>query len=90
VRCSATPDGEMILAVSDNGCGPPSGFNLSTPSGLGFGLRLVQTLGRQIGAKIDIRTAEPGMTIEIRMPHTPQNAEPPLAEPPARSEKVAR
>ena len=90
VRCSAAPDGAMILAVSDNGRGPPPGFNLSTPSGLGFGLRLVQTLGRQIGAKIEIHTAEAGMTIEIRVPHTPQNAEPSLTESPARSGEVAR
>jgi two-component sensor histidine kinase len=73
LRCAIEPGGDIALTVADDGCGPPPNFDAGTQPG--FGLRLVQTLARQIGGEFRIRRGDPGTIAEIRVaPRRPARA----------------
>jgi two-component sensor histidine kinase len=69
VRCAIDPSRVVVLTVADDGRGLPESFDISVQSG--FGLRLVQTLARQIGGEVRVRRRDPGTLAEIRItpPH---------------------
>ncbi|MGB8647391.1 MAG: histidine kinase dimerization/phosphoacceptor domain -containing protein [Anaerolineae bacterium] len=55
VELTATPDGRVRLAVSDNGVGLPDGLDIEKLDSLG--LQLVDTLTAQIGGQLEISRA---------------------------------
>jgi two-component system, sensor histidine kinase PdtaS len=55
--------GEAKLTVTDNGRGMPA-----VQSGQGSGLKLIDALGRKIGAKIDRHSSAQGTTIAVQFP----------------------
>ena len=63
--CVRDPGGGIVLTVTDNGKGLPPGFDLA---GAGFGLRLVLTLVRQIGGRVEVRDQRPGTVIAVTVP----------------------
>ncbi len=61
--------GRVNLSVSDNGIGLPSGFDLSAANSLG--LRLVQMLGRQLAASVDV-SSEKGTRFTVKFENSKQ------------------
>ena len=72
IHCTIQPDGALVLTVADDGRGLPSGFDVGTHGG--FGLRLVQTLTRQVGGQFCIQQRDAGTTAEIRTAPRPAAA----------------
>ena len=69
VRCATAPDGTITLTVADDGRGLPPGFAPGAQAS--FGLRLVQTLTRQIRGDVLVRHRHPGTVFEVRVPPAP-------------------
>jgi PAS domain S-box-containing protein len=63
VRCAMHSDGTLVLSVTDNGHGLRPDFDMGRHGG--FGLRLVQTLTRQVGGRFSIQQRDAGTTAEI-------------------------
>lgn len=72
VRCAMHSDGTIVLTVADSGRGLISGFDVSQHGG--FGLRLVQTLTRQVGGQFRIQQHDGGTTAEVRIAPRPAAA----------------
>lgn len=66
VRCSQDDRGAMLVEVADDGPGLPAAFDPMTEGGLGF--RLVRALARQLGARIEFRSAGPGLRFRLTLP----------------------
>ncbi len=58
--------GHFELEVSDNGCGLPSGFDLS--SGTSLGKRLIRSLVKQVDGRVQFAPAEPGTRVLLTLP----------------------
>ena len=59
-------DGLVRLIVGDDGIGLPEGFSMTKANSLG--MKIVRSLGRQIGANVVIEPANPGTRFVIEMP----------------------
>ncbi|NJO23163.1 MAG: sensor histidine kinase [Sphingomonadales bacterium] len=57
---------ELVLSVSDEGCGLPEGFDVRNTKGLG--MRIVQALAAQLGAEIEVRRRPKGTEFAVRLP----------------------
>lgn len=55
----------ILIVIADDGVGLPAGINLENPQG--FGLLLVKSLARQLGACIQVDTCQ-GTRLSLRMP----------------------
>jgi two-component sensor histidine kinase len=69
VRCAMHPDGTIVLTVADDGRGLRSDFDIGKHGG--FGLRLVQTLTRQVGGEFRIQQHDAGTAAEVRIAPRP-------------------
>lgn len=56
-------DGQIDLAISDNGIGLPHNFNIDTVEGLGF--EIVRKLCRQINSKFSFNSTSTGTTFRV-------------------------
>ncbi len=54
---------QLVLRVTDDGVGLPSGFDLASLTSLG--LQLVQTLSEQIGGALGVERGEPGVAFSV-------------------------
>jgi two-component sensor histidine kinase len=59
-------DGGWLLRIADDGPGPPEGVDLSeTPS---LGMRVMQSMARQLGGTVRFGQAAQGMAVEVAFP----------------------
>lgn len=61
--CLSPQDGMLSIRVIDNGAGLPEGFNVSSRKSLG--LRIVNTLTRQLRGQFSARNGDPGAAFEL-------------------------
>lgn len=66
VRCHSETDGTLKVTVSDDGVGLPEGFDPAKDGGLGF--QVIRALAREIGAELDIRSDNLGVTFSLTVP----------------------
>jgi two-component sensor histidine kinase len=66
VDCSSTPDGQLMLTISDDGVGLPEGFDPINGGGMGF--KVVRSLAAEIGAHLDIRSTHLGLSFRLSLP----------------------
>jgi two-component sensor histidine kinase len=59
----------IAISVRDEGAGLPAGFQLTT--GKGLGMRIVDTLARQLDAQIEARGLDPGSEFIVSLPGPP-------------------
>ena len=58
----------LRIEIADNGVGMPSAPDSSGAEAIGFGLTIVDLLGRQLRAKVDRRNADPGVAVTLELP----------------------
>ena len=69
IRVSVVPEAEgFVLSVADDGVGLPADFDFDATSRTSLGMRIVKSLGNQLGATIDIRRGGPGCAFTFRVP----------------------
>ena len=66
VDCTATPDGELLLTVSDDGVGLPEGFLPERDGGLGF--KVMHRLAQEIGSELRILSTRLGLSFRLSLP----------------------
>ena len=64
VRLARSQDGQLCLAVRDDGCGLPAGFELDKVGSMG--MRLVETLAQQLGGSLSWDTDDRGTRFVLR------------------------
>jgi two-component sensor histidine kinase len=69
VRCRKDDMGAALIEIIDDGAGLPETFNPQTDGGLGF--RLLQALGRKLGALIAFESTKPGLRFRLTLPAEP-------------------
>lgn len=68
ITVSFAEDGaEAVLTVTDDGCGLPATFDAKRSHGLG--MRIVNSLTRQIGGSLSVDRPERGSRFAVRIPH---------------------
>jgi two-component sensor histidine kinase len=65
VDCTPSPDGHLVLSISDDGVGLPEGFNLANG---GMGFKVIRSLAAEIGAEIQIQSGNLGLTCRLSLP----------------------
>ena len=66
VVCDSRQDGTLFVSVSDDGIGLPEGFDIATGGGLGF--QVIRALASEIGAHLEVRSDNLGVTFELFVP----------------------
>ena len=66
VSCESQCDGTLLVSISDDGIGLPEGFDLKTGGGIGF--QIIRALTSEIGASLDVRSDNLGVTFLLRVP----------------------
>ena len=66
VSCESQSDGTLLVSISDDGIGLPEGFDLKTGGGIGF--QIIRALTSEIGASLDVRSDNLGVTFLLRVP----------------------
>lgn len=66
--CERTSDGDLRVAVSDDGVGFPEALDPTTATTLG--MRLITSLARQIGAALSFDQTGIGLTVHLTIPAT--------------------
>ena len=66
VSCESQTDGTLLVSISDDGIGLPEGFDLKTGGGIGF--QIIRALTSEIGASLDVRSDNLGVTFLLRVP----------------------
>jgi two-component sensor histidine kinase len=66
VSCESGSDGTLLISVSDDGIGLPEGFDLKTGGGIGF--QIIRALTAEIGASLDVRSDNLGVTFLLTVP----------------------
>ncbi|KQP28223.1 histidine kinase [Methylobacterium sp. Leaf102] len=62
--------GGLHLSVSDDGVGLPEGFDPTAPRRASLGMRIVNSLARQLGGPLEIATDRPGAHFSLRIAPT--------------------
>lgn len=69
LSCGRGTDGDLVVGVSDDGVGLPEGLDPATATTLG--LRLINSLTRQVGGSVEFDQDGVGLTVRLRLPaHT--------------------
>ena len=66
VDCEPTPDGWLLLTISDDGVGLPDGFVPETDGGMGF--KLMYRLAQEIGGELRILSTHLGLSFRLSLP----------------------
>lgn len=66
VNCDSRSDGTLFVSVSDDGVGLPEGFDVAKGGGIGF--QVIRALCAEIGAVLEIRSDNLGVTFDITVP----------------------
>lgn len=66
VRSRQPGAGALVIEIADEGRGLPAA--LDATSGGGLGLRLMRTLGKQLGARIEFKSEGAGLTVRVTLP----------------------
>jgi len=66
VDCRSTPDGRLMLTISDDGVGLPEAFDPSSGGGMGF--KVMRGLAAEIGASLEIRSTHLGLSFQLSLP----------------------
>ena len=66
VTCEARAGGTLVITISDDGIGLPEGFNIATDGGIGF--QIIRALSAEIGAELDVRSDNLGVTFRLAVP----------------------
>jgi two-component sensor histidine kinase len=66
VDCTTTPDGRLLLTMSDDGVGLPEGFDPAHGGGMGF--KVMRSLAAEIGATLEIRSSHLGLSFRLSLP----------------------
>lgn len=66
VDCSTTPDGCLVLTISDDGVGLPESFDAQNGGGMGF--KVMRSLAAEIGAHLEIRSTHLGLSFRLSLP----------------------
>lgn len=66
VDCTATPDGELLLTISDDGVGLPDGFLPERDGGLGF--KVMHRVAQEIGSELRILSTHLGLSFRLSLP----------------------
>jgi two-component sensor histidine kinase len=66
VDCSSTPDGHLVLTISDDGVGLPESFDTQTGGGMGF--KVMRSLAAELDAHFEIRSTHLGLSFRLSIP----------------------
>lgn len=66
VDCASTPDGQLVLTISDDGVGLPESFDTQSDGGMGF--KVMRSLAGEIGAHFEIRSTHLGLSFRLSIP----------------------
>jgi two-component sensor histidine kinase len=66
VTCESRSDGALEISVGDDGVGLPEGFDPMKDGGIGF--QVIRALAAEIGANLDVRSDDLGVTFRIVVP----------------------
>ena len=66
VSCESGADGTLVVTISDDGVGLPEGFDLKTGGGIGF--QIIRALTTELGASLDVRSDNLGVTFKLMVP----------------------
>ena len=66
VDCEPTPDGELLLTISDDGVGLPEGFLPERDGGMGF--KVMYRLAAEIGCELRILSTHLGLSFRLSLP----------------------
>ncbi|MDC7788564.1 sensor histidine kinase [Rhodoplanes sp. TEM] len=70
VACRVDPDGTVVLTVCDDGIGLPEAFDPVAQGG--FGMTLIRTLSRQLGAVVTFESTGLGLMVTTTVPPPPR------------------
>jgi len=62
--CQRRTDGDIMLNLSDNGCGLPEAFNIERDGGTGF--KVIMMIARSLGT-IEINSSEAGLSFRLQV-----------------------
>ena len=66
VACESKSDGTLLISVADDGIGLPEGFDTTKDGGIGF--QVMRALTSEMGALLDIRSDNLGVTFALTVP----------------------
>ena len=66
VDCDATPDGRLVLTISDDGVGLPEGFVPEKDGGMGF--KVMYRLAQEIGSELRVLSTHLGLSFRLSLP----------------------
>jgi two-component sensor histidine kinase len=67
LRCEAHGEDTLALLLADDGVGLPEDLDAKTQGGIGF--QIMHALAAEIGASLDIRSGNLGVTCRLNVPH---------------------
>jgi len=66
VDCEPTPDGQLLLTISDDGVGLPESFLPEKDGGMGF--KVMNRLAAEIGSELKIQSTHLGLSFRLCLP----------------------
>ncbi|HVZ28640.1 MAG TPA: sensor histidine kinase [Rhizomicrobium sp.] len=66
--CECRAEDTLVLTLADDGVGLPEGFDEKRDGGIGF--QIMRALAAEIGAMLDVRSDNLGVTFHLNVPHS--------------------